>query len=283
MGPSDPDGPFDWDSIEQSDTPRRAYRTVFISDIHLGSVGCRSAAVLEFLHSVDCEYLYLVGDIFDGWVGKHEGKWSQECTNVIRAVLGKAKFGTQVFYTPGNHDAGMRRLNGSELGNLIIDHSFVHRTADGRRLLVEHGDLFDRSCTKFRAIAFAGAWAYEAALTLNRGVNVRRKRSQRQPLDFSASLKHAVKRIASRKRGFKSSLADHARASGCDGVVCGHIHRPEIGRSDSGILFVNTGDWVEHQTAVVEDLDGNLQLIEWKTKLKDATMQSESRDDLVRP
>lgn len=262
---------------EMSENPVRV-RTVFISDLHLGSVGGRAVKVRDFLHSHECDYLYLVGDIFDGWVGRSPLKWDVECANVLRTVLGFGKRGTRVFYTPGNHDAVMRRLNGSELGNLNIDHSFVHITVDGRELWVEHGDLFDKGSTKFKFFAYAGAWAYEMALHMNKGVNRARSRYNRRPVDFSTALKLTVKRIAHRKKGFPDRLADHAAASRCAGIVCGHIHRPEIRQMDNGMLYINTGDWVEHATAVVEHLDGRLELIDWmsQTEATEVKLPAES-------
>jgi UDP-2,3-diacylglucosamine pyrophosphatase LpxH len=239
-------------------------RTVFISDLHLGSVGAKPSKVRSFLHAVDTEYLYLVGDVFDGWVGTSPLKWDIECANVVRTVLGLGKRGTIVRYTPGNHDAVMRRLNGSELGNLAIDHSFVHALADGRELWIEHGDLFDKGCTKYRLFAYYAAWAYEMALHMNAGVNRARSRYHRRPVDFCTALKLTVKRVSHRKKGFADRLADHCAASGCDGIVCGHIHRPEIRQMTNGTLYVNTGDWVEHGSAVVEHLDGTLELVDWK-------------------
>jgi len=239
------------------------YRSVFISDVHLGSVGAKAVAVREFLHTVECDHLFLVGDIFDGWVGRGAGKWSQDCNNAVRTLLGHCKHGTQVYYTPGNHDAFMRRMIGSELGKLRIEHSFVHELADGRKLLIEHGDLFDRSCTTYRPVAYAGAWMYEAALHVNHGVNRMRGRQNRGPVDFTTALKKAVKRVAKRKGGFSDHLVQHAIESGCQGVVCGHIHRPQLVTLPSGFLYVNCGDWVEHRTAVVEHLSGRLELVEW--------------------
>ena len=243
--------------------PVERYRSVFISDLHLGSVGAKASAVREFLHSVECEHLFLVGDIVDGWVGRGTAKWSQECNNAVRTVLGQCKHGTQVYYTPGNHDAFMRRMIGSELGNLRVEHSFVHRLADGRDLLIEHGDLFDRSCTTYLPVAFAGAWMYEAALHLNLGVNRIRTRRNRREVDFTTALKKAVKRVAKRKGGFSEHLIQHAADSGCQGIVCGHIHRPQILTTESGMLYVNCGDWVEHRTAVVEHFSGKLELLQW--------------------
>lgn len=238
-------------------------RSVFISDLHLGSVGGRAALVQDFLQSHECEFLFLVGDIFDGWVGTSPLKWDLECANVLRTLLEIGKQGTVVRYTPGNHDALMRRLNGSELGNLAIEHSFVHRLLDGREVWVEHGDLFDKSCTRMPLIAYWGAWLYEAALHMNAGVNKARSRYKRRPVNFSTALKLAVKRFSQRKKGYVDRLADHCAAHSCNVIVCGHIHKPEIRPMPNGVVYINCGDWVEHATAVVEHLDGRLEVIDW--------------------
>lgn len=243
---------------------RSRYRSVFISDLHLGSVGSKATEVRSFLRSFECDHLYLVGDIFDGWVGRGSGKWSQTNSDVVRTILGKSKFGTQVYYTPGNHDSLLRRMNGSELGNIIVDHSFVHRLADGRDLLIEHGDMFDKSCTKYGPVAVTGAWIYEAALYFNNGVNRVRTNRNRKPVDFISVMKRMVKRVAVRRNGFADQLIEHAKSHGCQGVVCGHVHRPEIRELADGFVYVNTGDWVEHCTAVAEDDAGTLTLIDWK-------------------
>lgn len=236
------------------------YRSVFVSDFHLGSAGCRVDDIYNFLRSFEAEYLYLVGDIIDGWVGSRDSKWTQGCTNVVRTVLGKSKYDGTVLYTPGNHDSFLRRMNGTEFGNICIDHSFVHRTLDGRRLLVVHGDLFDRSCTRFRHAAYAGAWMYEYLTMFNVHVNKRRTRRERRPIDFSAGLKLQCKRYIKRSGTFEGKLLADAAEQGCSGVICGHIHRPQILQAAGG-LYINTGDWVEHRTAVVEHLDGRIELL----------------------
>jgi UDP-2,3-diacylglucosamine pyrophosphatase LpxH len=241
----------------------RRYRTVFLSDVHLGAAGCRTEAVQEFLKEVDSDHLYLVGDIIDGWVGSRESKWRQEHTNVIRTLLGKSKRDCVVRYAPGNHDAFMRRLNGAELGNIEVDHEFVHDTARGKRLLVVHGDLFDRSCTTFRPIAYMGAWMYEFMVLANASVNQRRSRRDRRPVDFASGVKRLVKRAIGRKTGYETVLADYARERGFHGVVCGHVHRPALEWQVDGFAYANCGDWVEHGTALVEDFDGNLSLLWW--------------------
>ena len=147
---------------------------------------------------------------------------------------------------------------------MVIDHSFIHTTADGRDLLVVHGDLFDRSCTRFMPVAWVGAWLHEFVTILNARVNRTRARRERGPINFAAFMKLAIKRILKRASSFENELIDHAVANGCDGVICGHVHRPIVHEREDGRIYVNTGDWVEHCTAVVEDLDGRLKLIEWE-------------------
>ncbi len=238
------------------------YRAVFVSDWHLGSVGCKHEDLHNFLWSFETDHLYLVGDIIDGWVGRGSAKWTQECNNIVRTVLGKVKHGTQVYYTPGNHDAFLRRVNGSELGNIQVDHSFVHTTADGRELLVVHGDLFDTTVTKYVPVAWAGAWIHEYMTILNAHINDS-FRKQRRPVDFASSIKLAVKRLIWRKDDFEVSLLEYAKENGCQGVVCGHIHRPEINQHPDGRIYINCGDWVQNCTAVVEELDGTIKMLKW--------------------
>ncbi|MGV3615497.1 MAG: UDP-2,3-diacylglucosamine diphosphatase [Fimbriimonas sp.] len=243
--------------------PIARYRAVFLSDLHLGSAGCQVEAVREFLSSFECDDLYLVGDIIDGWVGRPNGRWGYGSTELIRILLDKTNQGCRVYYTPGNHDAFMRRLNGSELGNMTIDHSFIHTMVDGRRLLVVHGDLFDRSCTKFMPVAWIGAWMHEIATIVNAHINRNLARRERRPIHFASFMKLALKGIVKRGSTFENELVNHAVDKGCDGVVCGHVHRPTVHEREDGRVYVNTGDWVEHCTAVAETMEGRLRLIEW--------------------
>lgn len=257
--------------------PEFDFRTVFLSDVHLGAAGCKTDFVQHFLHSVRCENLYLVGDIVDGWVGTREGKWQQEHTNVVRTLLGMSKRGTKVFYTPGNHDAFMRRLNGSEFGNIEVDASFVHTTADGCELLVVHGDAFDSTCTKHPRMAWAGAWLYEWVVMLNISVNRRRTARSRRPIDFCTILKTTVKKLVRRVSSYETVVLEHAVELGYDGVVVGHIHRPTIERHGDW-LYVNCGDWVENCTAVVEHFDGRLELIRWREHYLETPAAGEELD-----
>lgn len=236
------------------------YRAVFISDLHLGAVGSKPGFVRAFLLGITADDLYLVGDIIDGWVGR-ERKWGQEHTEAVRAILEMAERGSRVFYTPGNHDDLVRRINGSELGNIHIDHSFTHTTQDGRDFLVVHGDLFDISVSKYRPLARLGAYLSEWFAVMDRNVEKVRAKKGKRRLDFAAKLKTAFKKYVARKTNYEQEVMDYARENGFDGVVCGHVHRPRIESFGDGFVYVNTGDWVDHCTALVEHVDGRLELL----------------------
>lgn len=209
---------------------------------------------------MECENLFLVGDIIDGWVTRAK-RWKQLDSNVIRTILGLAKRGTRICLTPGNHDAFMRRLNGSELGFIEIDDEFIHTTANGKDLVVLHGDFFDPTCRKYSWLAWIGAWAYEYVQITNQKLNKKRKGRR---LDFASPLKRLCKGIFTRRNYYDLLLIEYARQHGLDGVICGHIHRPELRILDDGFIYGNTGDWVEHCTVIVEHFDGQLELINWE-------------------
>jgi UDP-2,3-diacylglucosamine pyrophosphatase LpxH len=251
-----------------SEAPLRV-RSLFVSDLHLGSAGCMVERFQSFLDLVECEHLYLVGDIIDLWVVMKKGKWRDEHTALVRQLLGKAQEGCHVCFTPGNHDAFLRRLNGSTLGNIRIDHQFVHMTADGRRFLVVHGDLFDNS-VQFLPLAWAGAWIYEMLVVANGRLNARLEHSGREKIDIRRGIKQRVKRFIARRNDFEENILEAALAERYDGVICGHVHRPAILEGTEKGLYVNTGDWVEHGTAVVEHYDGTLELVSWESLMGSA-------------
>jgi UDP-2,3-diacylglucosamine pyrophosphatase LpxH len=236
------------------------YRAVFISDLHLGAVGSKPVQVRRFLKSISCDYLYLVGDIIEGWVG-HERKWSQQHTDALRAILSLAAEGSQVYYTPGNHDDLVRRINGSELGNIKIDHSFTHTTFEGKDFLVVHGDLFDKSVSKYRPLAKLGAYLSEWFAVMDRNVSKIRAKKGKHHLDTAAKLKTAFKKYLAKTIGYEQEVIDYARENGFDGVVCGHVHRPLVESFPDGFTYINTGDWVDHCTAFVEYSDGRMELL----------------------
>lgn len=240
----------------------KRFRTVFISDIHLGTSGCRAAELLEFLRCVESDTLYLVGDIVDGWQLKRRWHWPQAHNDIVQKVLRKARKGTRVVFIPGNHDESIRQFCGLQFGDIELEHEAVHVTADGRRLWVTHGDLFDGVVQCARWLAIVGDVAYEWALRGNRALNFARARLGLPYWSISQWLKDQVKRAVSFVTAFEEALANAARKRGYDGVVCGHIHRAEIRMIDD-VLYCNDGDWVESMSALVEHFDGRLEILRW--------------------
>ena len=239
---------------------RTRYRTIWLSDTHLGTRGCQAQALLDFLDAHDCDYLYLVGDIIDFWRLKRAPHWTQLHSDVIRTVLTKARAGTVVTLVPGNHDEYLRRFCDLQLGNIMVTEEAIHRTVDGRLLLVVHGDQFDGITRCHRWLALTGDVGYDVLLVLNRWFN-RGRRLLRLPYwSLSAYVKGKVKRAVNFITAFETALAHEAQRRNLHGVVCGHIHHAEI-REIQGILYCNTGDWVESCTALAERADGALELL----------------------
>jgi UDP-2,3-diacylglucosamine pyrophosphatase LpxH len=246
-----------------------AYRSVFISDTHLGTRGCRAEFLAGFLKSVSCENLFLVGDIIDGWRLKRSWFWDKYHDKVLRRVLKFARNGTNVVYVPGNHDEMLRKYLalGIEVCGVKIQMEAEHTTAEGKRLLITHGDKFDSVVRHARILALLGDGAYTLALVINRYFNMVRTRLGYPYWSLSAWLKLQVKEAVKAIDRFETALADDAKARGFDGVVCGHIHHAEM-RMVNGVLYLNDGDWVESCTALVEHLDGRLELIDWVARNK---------------
>ena len=242
--------------------PTLRCRSLFISDIHLGSVGCQAVDCYKFLRMVDCEKLYLVGDIIDGWVGSRDGKWTQDHNNILRHLLGRTK-GGPVYFCPGNHDSFMRGMEGAEMGNVIIEHSYTHETLKGKKMLVVHSDLYDKSVTKYKRVAYVGAWTHEVMNQLNVQVNKGRRKREKDPIHFSAATKGLVKSFIKSRSGYEEELLADAKEAGFHGVICGHTHKPVVSERADGLLYVNTGDWTENCTAIIEDKMGELMLIRW--------------------
>lgn len=240
------------------------YRTIFISDLHLGTRGCRSDFLVDFLRKTQSEKLFLVGDIVDGWRLRKSWFWDSSHDEAIRLILAKARGGTEVTYIPGNHDEMLRDWlpMGLEIGGIRLRRDAEHTTADGRRLLVMHGDEFDSVVRYAKFLAHLGDWAYTTALSLNRWFNAIRRRLGYPYWSLSQWLKRQVKEAVKAIDRFETALAGEARRRGYDGVVCGHIHHAEM-REVGGVLYLNDGDWVESCTALVEHFDGRLELIDW--------------------
>ena len=242
--------------------PGGHYRAVWISDVHLGFPGCRAEFLLDFLRSTRCDYLYLVGDIIDLWHMKKRLFWPQSHNNVLRTVLGKAKHGTRVVFVPGNHDEMFRDYDGMVLGNVLIKNEVIHVTADGRRFLVLHGDQFDAVVKYSPSLALIGTKVYDGLLRLNHLVNYVRRRLGFTYWSLAGFMKHKVKTAVQYMSNFQAALSYEAARRKVDGLICGHIHRAEI-TSLNGVLYCNSGDWVESCTALVELHDGSLELVHW--------------------
>jgi UDP-2,3-diacylglucosamine pyrophosphatase LpxH len=256
----------DW-PIDAADSAaaRLRVRTVWISDLHLGTPGCQAAALLDFLRSVDCDTLYLVGDIVDGWQLRRSWYWPQAHNDVVQKILRKARKGTRVVFVPGNHDEFARRYASHSFGGVEVVEDCVHTTADGRRLWITHGDLFDGVIQCAKWLAYVGDAAYEFSLKVNRWLNRARARLGLPYWSLSRYLKLKVKRAVSYVGDFESAVAREARRRQVHGVVCGHIHHAEM-RDIDGILYCNDGDWVESLTALVEHPDGRLEILDWSER-----------------
>ncbi len=243
-------------------TIKRTYRTIWVSDIHLGSRDCKADFLLDFFRYNESDTLYLVGDIIDGWRLKRQWHWPQAHSTVIQKILRKSRKGTKVIYVPGNHDSFLRDYIGLQLGEIELREQDVHETADGKRFLILHGDEFDGVIRHARWLYYIGDKAYDFALRLNRWINFFRSRRGKPYWSFSATLKKKVKRAVQLVNDFEKYLVETARRHDADGVICGHIHHAEM-KEMEGILYCNDGDWVESCTALVEHHDGRLELIDW--------------------
>ena len=243
---------------------RPTYRTIFISDLHLGTRGCRVDFLADFLRRTSAEQMYLVGDVIDGWRLRKSWYWDAGHDEVLRLILEQARGGVEVTYIPGNHDEMFRAwlpLN-LEIAGIRLRPEAVHVTADNRRLLVLHGDEFDSVVRYARFLALLGDGAYATALVVNRWFNGVRRRFGYPYWSLSAWLKRQVKQAVMFVDHFEIAVAGEAQRRGFDGVVCGHIHHAQM-REVGGVLYLNDGDWVESCTALVEHHDGRLELIDW--------------------
>src|SRR6201995_4936379 len=246
-----------------TDTARfNRHRTIFISDTHLGTRGCKAEALADFLAHNECETLFLVGDIVDGWQLKRRWLWPEAHTQVISEILRKVDGGTRVIFVPGNHDEFARDYAGRLFAGVEIINETVHVTADGKRLLVLHGDRFDGVIACAKWLAHAGDWAYGMALRGNDLLFAVRKALGLPYWSLSAWLKHKVKNAVEYISHYEEIVAAEAKRRGVDGVVCGHIHHAEI-RMIGDVLYLNDGDWVESCSALVEDARGNLESLLW--------------------
>jgi UDP-2,3-diacylglucosamine pyrophosphatase LpxH len=245
-----------------SSGPRLKFRTVFISDVHLGFRGCQATYLLDFLAQVEADELVLVGDIVDLWSLRRTVYWPVSHHEVLKSILRLARSGTKVVYVPGNHDEGFRELCGAELAGIDIRRDFIHETADGKRYLVLHGDDFDAAVKFSGLLKDVGEWFYDVMLWLGAGIQRVRRRFGFGYWSLATWVKQKVPDARLYIERFEHAAAHAARKHGLDGVICGHIHRPGV-RDVDGVRYCNDGDWVEHCSALVEDRSGGLALLNW--------------------
>lgn len=251
------------------------YRTVFVSDVHLGTRGCQAEMLLDFIRHMECDTLYLVGDIVDGWKMKSGWYWPQAHNDVVQKILRLARKGVNVVYIPGNHDDRIRDFCGIHFGGVVVARDAIHEGADGRRFLVTHGDEFDGVVQHAKWLAFLGDYSYRGLLAANTLFNRVRRRMGFGYWSLSAYLKTKVKNALHFIENFEGAVAEEARRRGVDGVICGHIHKAEM-RQIEDILYINDGDWVESCTALVEHMDGRMEILEW-AKLRSWTAVRQAR------
>jgi UDP-2,3-diacylglucosamine pyrophosphatase LpxH len=247
------------------------YRTIWISDAHLGWRLSEAARLLEFLKHHDAEHWYLVGDMLDGWMLKRTWHWPQVHNDIVQKLLRKVRKGARVDYIPGNHDEFLRDFLGLQFGGVTLLRDALHTTADGRKLWVLHGDEFDSIVHYAPWLAFIGNNGYDAMILIGRQLNRLRRWLGRPDWSLAAAIKQRVKNVIKFVTDYEHALAREAHKRGADGVVCGHIHKAEI-REFEGIAYFNTGDWVESCTALVEHFDGRLEIIRWRGAPAPATL-----------
>ncbi len=240
----------------------RHFRTLFLSDIHLGTKACQAQALLDFLRSHEADTVYLVGDIIDGWALKGGWYWPQSHNDVVQKLLRKGRKGTRMIYLPGNHDEFLRAYYGTHFGGIEVQETAIHETADGKRYLVLHGDAFDFVIRNARWLAHLGDAAYDFAIFINRIATIIRRRLGLPYWSLSAWAKLKVKNAVSVISKFEDALTREAARVDVQGVICGHIHHA-ISRDIDGVHYLNAGDWVESCTAIVEHHDGRLEIIRW--------------------
>lgn len=237
-------------------------RTLFISDVHLGMRGCQAELLIDFLRCHEADTIFLVGDIVEGWRLKSDRPWPRAHLDVARELLAKARNGCRIIYVPGNHDEFARELVGLSIGGIEIVRHAIHKSADGRRYLVTHGDQFDLVMQHARWLAFLGHWAYHALLACNTYLNIARRGVGLDYWSLSAWAKSKVKKVMNYVSHFEENLSAEAKRHQAQGVVCGHIHHA-ADREVFGVRYINAGDWVESCTGVVEHHDGRFEIVEW--------------------
>ena len=253
-------------------TTNSFYRTIWISDLHIGSTQCQADTLLDFLKHNDSDKLYLVGDIIDFWALSKKMYWPREHNTVIQKILRKARHGTQIIYVPGNHDENVRDYEDYVFGDIVVKVSDIHTTAQGKRFLVVHGDEYDTIAQHHRWMAKLGSVGYDLLIDINRWIRAfRRLLGVQSHFSLAAYVKFKVKNAVKFMSDYEETIVKSLKKEGVDGVICGHIHHAEI-KSINDFMYINTGDFVESCTAIVEHQDGTLALVRWA--------KQETKDDL---
>jgi len=253
--------------------PPRHYKTIFISDVHLGTIDCKVKEVIHFLKRARCDRLVLNGDIIDGWQLGRGSKWTKAHTKFVRFVLKRIEKKTEVIYLRGNHDDILNRFLPMQFANLRIVEEYVHHAADGKYLVL-HGDIFDTITKDFAFLAHVGDWGYKTLMSLNRWYNKYRSWRGKEYFSLSKAIKAKVKQAVSYISDYEEKIAKLAEARGCVGVICGHIHTPADKRFRN-LRYLNSGDWVESLSAVVETRDGALELLYFEDFRRDYPMKGD--------
>jgi UDP-2,3-diacylglucosamine pyrophosphatase LpxH len=243
-------------------TPVHRVNSLFISDVHLGTRDSKATELNDFLKRYDCKNLFIVGDFIDGWRMQKNVYWRKSHTRVIRRILKMSKRGVNVHYITGNHDEFLRKFANNRFDNIHLVNRLTHTTEDGKRLLVIHGDQFEGVTHAHSVLKWIGDWGYDWLMAANRAFNFVRAKYGYGYWSFAAFLKHHIKRARRYILDYEDSASRFAAKQDFDGIVCGHIHlaaKKEL----NGVTYYNTGDWVESCTAVVEALDGSMNLVNW--------------------
>ncbi|KAA5602367.1 UDP-2,3-diacylglucosamine diphosphatase [Blastochloris sulfoviridis] len=260
----------------------RHFRSLFISDVHLGTKGCQADLLLDFIRHHDADTIYLVGDIIDGWRLRGGWYWPQAHNDVVQKLLRKGRKGARIIYLPGNHDEFLRDYYGTHFGGIEVQETAIHETADGKRYLVIHGDVFDMVVRHARWLALLGDWAYVFALGVNTYVNRVRRLFGLNYWSLSQWAKLKVKNAVNYIGEFETTLAGEAERHQVDGVICGHIHHAAI-TDQHGTHYINCGDWVESCTAVAEHADGRFEIITWTTRAEASAEPDEEAETDAAP
>jgi len=240
------------------------YRTIWISDLHIGSTQCQADALLDFLKYNSSEKLYLVGDIIDFWALSKKMYWPRDHNTIIQKILRKARQGTEIIYVPGNHDENVRDYDNYVFGDIVVKNSDIHTTLKGRRFLIVHGDEYDTIAKHHQWVAKLGSFGYDALLEINRYLRIiRHWLGIRSHFSLAGYVKYKVKNVVQFISDYEHSIVQSLKHADVHGVICGHIHHAEIKDIDN-FQYINTGDFVESCTAIVEKMDGEIELIRWQ-------------------